>query len=239
MSVRSWSVLGLARETLPMFLQERWYRDGRSRRGQMAVMFLVVIALIFLLAAMTMNLGEVARLRTSTANAADAGALAAAYWIASSENETAQIAKEMWRNVIITQAIMVVPFCMLVCPIAMAIWGLLALTNGALASLANTIMHSAWDNAHAAAVFTAIQNATIDDPTGTVQTGVKEPFDPNDTTIKMLSDQFEATRTLPNPVRFTWDRKGAGGALEPSWLEIDASFTHPPPRLDMRVPSMP
>ena len=202
----------------------RWLTRQRNSRGQMAVVFLVIIALIFVLAAMTMNLGEVARLRTSTANAADAGALAAASWVASGENQVANIARGMWTLVLMVQAIFVVPFCFYMCWFALVIWGILWLANGLyLKGQADAVMGAAWDNAHAAALFTAIQNATIDDPTGAVQTQ-----------IKTLSDQFEATRTVPPIVRLDWVRKGAGGVPEPSWAEFNVAFTNGQPKLEMK-----
>ena len=72
-----------------------WRACARRSRGQAAVLFVVLIALVLLLAAWTMNLGEVARLKTSTANAADAAAIAAASWVASGENEVSKIAEAM------------------------------------------------------------------------------------------------------------------------------------------------
>ena len=223
MSVRPRSVLGLARELLPALLRARERLDGRSRRGQMAVVFVAIIALIFLLAAMTMNLGEVARLRTSTANAADAGSLAGASWVASGENEVAEIAKGMWLNILIVQAVFAVPFCWQVCWLPLLIWAILWLVNGVtLKGAADMVLHAAWDNAHAAALFTAIQNATIDDPTGAVQ---KQ--------IKRLGDQFGSSRTVPPVVRLDWERKGAGGIVEPSWAEFSVQFTNQMPELEM------
>src|SRR3989338_2579498 len=109
--MKRWSVCRLARRVLPAPLLEEARRRGRSRSGQIAVAFFVVIALILLLAAMTMNLGEVARLRTTTANAADAGSLAGASWVASGENEAAIIAEAMWINDLLVQAIFLIPFC--------------------------------------------------------------------------------------------------------------------------------
>jgi hypothetical protein len=197
---------------------QRLRRPERCR-GQIAVAFLVIIALILLVAAMTMNLGEVARLRTSTANAADAGALAGASWVASGENEVAKIAEAMWVNVLIVQAVFAVWFCWEMCWLPLLIYALLWLVNGVwLKGAADAVLHAAWDNAHAAALFTAIQNATIDDPSGEVQKVIKE-----------LGETFEETRTVPSTVKLEWTRKGAGGFPEPSSAEISVQFTAPEP----------
>jgi len=194
----------------------------RSPQGQIAVAFVVFIALILLLATATMNLGEVARLRTSTANAADAGALAGASWVASGENEAAWIARAMWINVLITQAIFALPFCFWMCWLPVALYAVLIMVNGMLKDAADDALHAAWDNAHGAALFTAIQNAMIDDPTDKVRNE-----------IKALSEQFEASRMVPATVRFDWVRKGAHKFPEPSWLEVNVNFTSGQPDLEM------
>src|SRR3989338_4143954 len=83
----------------------------RTSQGQIAVGFLVIAAFTLLLVRMTINLGQMAQVRTETSNAADAGALAAASWIASGENEAALIAGRMLDLLGMVQAIYIVPFC--------------------------------------------------------------------------------------------------------------------------------
>lgn len=192
------------------------------RKGQIAVVFLVLMALILLLAVMTMNLGEVARLRTSTANAADAGALAAASWVASSENRMAQAAKSLWLSQFMVQAILAIPACPAGCWYPVALYALMVITHQLMMMTVNEDAHAAWDRAHAAALFTAILNATIDDPTDKVRNE-----------IKALSDQFEATQTVPSTVKFEWVRKGAHAFPEPSSLEISVNFTNDMPKLEL------
>src|SRR3989338_2538620 len=82
-----------------------------AKRGQIAVGFLVIAAFTLLLVRMTINLGQMAQVRTETSNAADAGALAAASWIASGENEAALVASRMLDLLAMVQAIYIVPFC--------------------------------------------------------------------------------------------------------------------------------
>jgi len=206
-------------------------RGGRhaswAQQGQIAVAFLVFMALILLLAAATMNLGEVARLKTTTANASDAGALAGASWVASAENEFAEIAKGMWLNILMVQAIFAFPFCWTTCHwLPWVIYGVLTLVNFVVLKelAADPVGKAAWENAHAAALFTAIQNASIDDTSGTVNQQIQQ-----------LSDQFKASRTVPSSVTFNWTRKGADKVARPSWVQIDVAFLNERPALTMGV----
>ncbi len=64
-------------------------------RGQTAVGFLVLMGFVLVLVTMTINLGQMAQVRTETSNAADAGALAGASWVASGQNEAAMVAQKM------------------------------------------------------------------------------------------------------------------------------------------------
>lgn len=221
--MRGWSVRRFARVIVPRLIWQEAGRTTQRRTGQIAVAFLVFIALILLLAASTMNLGEVARLKTSTANAADGGAIAGASWVASGENEAAQIAKAMWLNHLITQAVFLIPFCpeITVCPFPIpccikpllmiaSLW----LMNSMLQHAANDAMQAAYEMGKAAALFTAIQNATIDDPTGAVQAK-----------IRTLSQTKPAD--LPSTVHFDWVRKGANQFDEPSSLDIEVAFSTP------------
>ncbi len=185
----------------------------RDNRGQMAVMFLVFIALILAMAAMTMNLGEVAKLKTTTANAADAGALAAASWVASGENEAGLIAQGIWLNWLITFLIFLLPFCIWACLTGVLIALRYALVQMALRKAADLVMKTAWENGQYAAVLTAIQNATVDDPSGAVHAQ-----------IKALTGQ----RPIPTPVTLTWKRRGADGVMRNSSLTIDVAMSARP-----------
>ncbi|MCI0529739.1 MAG: hypothetical protein L0Y56_20040, partial [Nitrospira sp.] len=184
----------------------------------MAIVFLVFMALILILAAATMNLGEVARLKTSTAKAADAGALAGASWMASGDNELAEIAKGMWINVLIVQAIFAVPFCNATgaCLIPPLIMTLLWLVNNVILKglAADPVAQAARENALAATLFTAIQNLHMD-VSGCVP-GLPCPQDE----IDEISGIFEDSRTVPLDVTLDWFRSGAGGAQERSWARI-------------------
>ncbi|MBI3321997.1 MAG: hypothetical protein HYZ91_07015 [Candidatus Omnitrophica bacterium] len=203
-------------------------RRGRhaswAQRGQIAVAFLVFMALILLLAASTMNLGEVARLKTATANAADAGALAGASWVASGTNELALIAQAQWLNWWIVQLIFVLPFCDFMLWVPPVMIAILWLVNFVILKqqAADLVIKAAWENAPAAALFTAIQNAWIDDTSGEVNRQIQE-----------LSDHYQATRTLPSSVTFNWTRKGADKVARPSWVQIDVSIPGQRPELKM------
>lgn len=229
---RAWSVVSIAHamRACPRWLQgiggrltTRRKLAHSSSQGQAAVMFIVLMGLILILAAATMNLGEVARLKTATANAADAGALAAASWVASGQNTVAEIAKMMWINVLIVQLVFVLPFCIQAVwvPVLMAFTLFMANYMNLKLNAADAALEAAWENAAGAALFTAIQNTGIDDPSGTVQAQVKA-----------LSDQYAANRTVPSSVRFDWVRKGARGVPEPSWVQIDVAFSGSQPSMD-------
>ena len=79
--------------------------------GQIAIGFVAVLAVLLFLVVMTVNVGQMAQVRVETSNAADAGALAAASWMASGENEAAMIAGRMYDAIAMVQAIYLVPFC--------------------------------------------------------------------------------------------------------------------------------
>lgn len=85
--------------------------NAAQRRGQIAIGFLTVIALALVLVTMTVNVGQMAQVRTETSNAADAGALAGASWIASGMNEAALVANKVTEAKVLVQTIYLVPFC--------------------------------------------------------------------------------------------------------------------------------
>ena len=210
-------------------------RRGERANGQVAVIFVALIALIIALAAFTMNLGEVARLKTSTANAADAGALAAASWIASGENEVAKIAQGMWINVYLVQAVFLLPFCMQVCIWAIILMGVLAFVNGViLRQIANDVLDSTWDLAHADAFFVGVQNLLIDDESG----GVSKR-------LEQMGAEFQANQQLPPPSTcppgtlpgsqcLEWQRPNpSGGSPRKPWVAIHTNFSNSKPDLTM------
>ncbi len=183
---------------------------AKDQRGQIAVAFLVVMALAVLLASSTMNIGEVARLKTATANASDAGVLAGTSWIASGENAIALVAQAMWTNIVMLQAIFALPFCykVLWVPPYMALQ--ITLINLWLWRIANHAMKSAWEIGKAAALFTTISNLWIDDGGASPARG----------TIKAIQDQYTATHTVPNSVRLDWTRPGLPG----QWAQINVQY---------------
>jgi len=206
----------------------RWNRRLTGSRdtkgGQIAVVFIVLMVVVLVLASMTMNLGQVARQKTGVSNAADAGALAGASWVASGTNEVALISRGMSINVWITQLLYVIPFCWEECPRVAAFFAALAIANSYLAEAAEDVLHGSWDNAHAAALFTAIQNAPIDatgDDANTIQERIQE-----------IQDQFEEDQTVPNPVDFRWMKRGADGVEREKHLRIDVDFLDPDPEFE-------
>ena len=80
-------------------------------RGQVAVACLVLTAFILVLVMVTINVGQMSQVRTETSNAADAGALAGASWMASGQNEGAAVAAKIWDSIHMLQAIYIMPFC--------------------------------------------------------------------------------------------------------------------------------
>ncbi len=105
------SVIALDQRSPAMQRVADWLRHSGQdgRRGQIAVAFIALIALILVLTPITMNLGEVARIKTATANAADAGALAGASWVASGENELAWISMGMWTAYLFVRVFYILP----------------------------------------------------------------------------------------------------------------------------------
>jgi len=77
-----------------------------------AVGFLAIMGLALVLVTMTVNVGQMAKVRAEVSNAADAGALAGASWMASGMNEAALVAGKIGEAVSMVQAILTtVPFC--------------------------------------------------------------------------------------------------------------------------------
>ncbi len=69
--------------------------NGVDANGQVAIGFIVLMGFILALVSMVINLGQTASVRVETSNASDAGALAAASWIASGQNEASWIARKI------------------------------------------------------------------------------------------------------------------------------------------------
>jgi len=146
-------------------------REGA--RGQIAVVFVVLLGAMLIMASMMMNAGEIAAMRTSTSNAADAGALTGASWVASGENEMMDIGDTMLDNVFLIQRIYATPFCPspnITTEQIRTFYEVMLTANKLLASIANqTIMEQAWRQALAYAYFTALSHTIIDDPSGGVE----------------------------------------------------------------------
>jgi len=197
----------------------------QDRRGQIAVAFVVLIGLILLLTPPMMNLGEVARLKTATANAADAGALAGASWVASGTNYMARVARAMMVNYWIVVSIFAAPFCFYIVltgfPVLL-IAGLVVRNYVFLRQVAHIQMGQAWDRSKAETLLVAIQNTGIDDSSGQVQALVQQHV-----------DELRQTGTTNFPGFFAWDRHGV--IDERSRVDID--IERPPdsaePRLEM------
>jgi hypothetical protein len=141
-----------------------WRRAGT--RGQIGIVFLGFMALALVLAAATMNIGEVARLKTNTANVSDAAALAGASWVASGENELALVARAMWVGIVELQAWLALPFCT-ICgfrAVAPLLYLVLAIINRWLSRVSEKIMRGAWNMAKYATLVIGLQNVWADDP---------------------------------------------------------------------------
>ena len=190
----------------------RW-AQRRQRSGQAAVGFIAVMALIVVLTSATMNIGELARLKTATANSADAGALAGASWIASGTNDLAIIAQLMLINYWVLQAIFFVPFCLQLIWMPPMLLLTLMVTNVGLNELtAVPRMQAAWDRGKGSALLTAIANARIDDDSGLVAEEIR----------KLVEGVSEGNDEVPGNVRFQWTRRGAED--EASWVSFDVRY---------------
>ncbi len=82
-----------------------------TRRGQIAISFVVLMGFILLLVRLTINIGQMSQVRVETANASDAAALAGASWMASGQNEAAWVSRKMWDAMWMTKAVYLVPLC--------------------------------------------------------------------------------------------------------------------------------
>ncbi|PIQ84260.1 MAG: hypothetical protein COV75_03095 [Candidatus Omnitrophica bacterium CG11_big_fil_rev_8_21_14_0_20_63_9] len=206
---------------------QRRLRPGPQ--GQMAVVFVILMALLLLLTPMTMNLGEITKIKTATANAADAGALAGASWVASGENEIAFIAMGMWNSIFLVQAIAILPFCTWACLFIPILFLILIYVNyqTLYKEAAIHIMEAAWESAQGSAFFTTIQNLPIDDTSGDVNEQLEE-----------WAEQFQESKTLPSmPAVLEWTRQGAMGADgntdQTNRVEVTVAFEDPAPELEM------
>jgi len=205
-------------------------REGA--RGQIAVVFVVLLGAMLIMASMMMNAGEIAAMRTSTSNAADAGALTGASWVASGENEMMDIGDTMLDNVFLIQRIYATPFCPspnITTEQIRTFYEVMLTANKLLASIANqTIMEQAWRQALAYAYFTALSHTIIDDPSGGVE-GL----------IQQEAEAFNTAQTLPDainaPAFYSWDRGGAGGATTGhSTLAVHVTSLGPMPQLSLQ-----
>lgn len=187
----------------------------------MAVIFIVLMALGLLLVSMMMNLGQVSKTKTMTANAADAGALAGASMVASGENEVALISQGMALNAIITRFIFLIPWCWDICYKAVLYYAAFVLANRDLADAADTAMKGAWTSAHASALFTAIQNSEID--------ARGDDLQQIQNYLKTLQEQFQSSNTVPSHVELPeWHHTGADGVPRRRQLIIDTEFAPQP-----------
>ncbi len=215
----------------------------RRRNGQVAAIFVALLALVIVLAAMTMNLGQTVKLKTAANNAADAAALAAASWMASGTNEIVYVARGMSLNAMIVQLVFVIPFCWEACLEAVGIYAALVLANDVyLRSTANLVGHGAYDMAHAAGFQAAMSNAPIDakdDESVRIQQE-----------LRAITDHFKSTEGdligggIPNSARpgegtvesiggndsysytTSWDRTGADGRAYTSTLNVTTIFSN-------------
>ncbi len=151
------------------------------RHGQIALGFLVLMAFMLVLVSMTVNLGQMAQVRVETSNAADAGALAAASWIASGENEAAMVSRKMLDAIGMVQAIYLVPFCsgLAARTYANNLWKSLEIDPGGgqgpnayFTDVANGAMFAAWNLAHREALTAMLNNMMMRFNTGPTQPGV-------------------------------------------------------------------
>ncbi len=216
-------------------------RRGQRRHGQVAVAFIVFMALLLMLASMTMNLGQAAQLKTETANAADSGALAGASWVASGTNEMVFVARGMSINAMITELIFAIPFCLESCPRALSIWAALVMANNYLLSTANKLSHGAWDTAHAAALMTAISNAPVDaqgDDRLRISReidDINEKFRDTQTVVGATTDGRHTVTGTEQDFRYqtSWQRIGADGRSRTSTLQVDVAFLNSRPDLSL------
>ena len=194
-----------------------------NSRGQMAVIFIVFLTIIVVLAASTMNLGEIARLKTATAIAADAGALAGASMIASGLNEATLIAEGMWRVMQFFQLFFYVPFCWSAIRqyVPDALYALCYLICSWLRGVADQAMKGAWKLGKGTALVIAINNLSIDDRTNNAQqraTAFENNID------QLNKDTSTGAAPIPDSFTVDWDRIGSDGVALPSIVTVEVQY---------------
>jgi len=183
-------------------------------RGQTATILVTAIAAVLIVSMSTVNVGTVALTRTQTSNAADAGALAAASWVASAQNAVALTqAKGMWKVYTLFRAIFMIPFHKPWEPVV--VWIMYAEMQAYRANAAREVLAAGWETAHHAAFETALSNLNIDDPTdayeqkldelsATFEAVRKARTTPADGTVDDNQDMISAE--MPTSFEFEWDR---------------------------------
>ena len=73
-----------------------YYKLTKEKKGQAAPLLIMLVAVVLVAMMVVFNTGKVALNRTDTQNASDAGALAAASWLASGQNYISDTSEVMF-----------------------------------------------------------------------------------------------------------------------------------------------
>jgi hypothetical protein len=199
----------------------------RQDRGQIALMFVALMGLVIILTPPLMNLGEVARLKTKTAVAADAGALTGASYASSAANfgaHRAQLAVQVFWSV---QLYFGFPFCLLASFLVIPWLLVLNTLINLIVTHANEGMIGLFQHGMNRAFAAAMRNSPVDDRLGEVQLEFNDIIEQT----KLTTPPTWVDAICPFPCRFEWERQGL--VNEPSWLDI--SVVYPPINLAPQI----
>jgi hypothetical protein len=209
-----------------------------------AIIFVVFMAMVLLLASMLMNVGEIAAMRTDTSNATDAGALAAASWIASEQNKAREIEQQIQIALAEMAGLTIVAVGVALLLGGPALLILLfggtgaATLAGELKKLADAHLRFGWINAQYAAHLFAWNNANLaDDPNG----HLKEAREKEREELRQTFQPFWDDPEKPIPIELSesittleWNRapmeQGRLDSFVPSFNVLEVKVTSNPPR---------
>ena len=189
---------------------------GTHREGQIAVMFLVIIAFSLTLIWLMVDLYANAKAKVETSNASDAAALSAASWMASGQNEADDLSRKMNESLQVVQgAYQTNVFCPgdAQANYAQTLWQSLLVNphhagkcQGAnpadywncgptrfFQTVANGAMTAAWNEGRAAFLLSAVNNMTIDAPGSNLPQAIRDEL-----------VALKANRPVSFPLRMTW-----------------------------------
>lgn len=186
-----------------------WFHRGR-KRGQVTPFLIAVIVILLITIMLTVNVGKVSMIKTSTANAADAGALAGASTYANTLNSIADTNSMMIANYLSNQIAFLIP-------IGMCRWGWRYAQYLAFVAMQATMFAMAWDNGNAGykearnlARQLAFSNAGIDEAKQRLPGETYEAWLTRKSNFEEWMDDKRYERDDNEPVTYSWEDSRRG-----------------------------